>query len=147
MELHRGHASYLVISMSFWDVHVIRAPAAGMVTVLDEQGIRVTRDKMTEAQKAAAIYESGKDAPVQKIVGFQTAFGDIKVHIITSYWASRIKVWVQKGQKIEKGLRIGRILLGSTTVLEVPGDVAFSVKLGHRVIGGESIVYAGNKKP
>jgi phosphatidylserine decarboxylase len=146
MVLHRNNTSYLVIAMSFWDVHVIRSPVAGIVTALDEQGIRVTRDKMSEPEKVENIYESGKDAPVQKIVSFQTAFGDVRLHIITSYWASRIKVWVRKDEKIAKGERVGRILLGSTTVLEVPGNVSFRVSQGERVWGGESIVYGHNRR-
>lgn len=145
MVLHRDGVSYLVIGISFWDVHVIRAPAAGIVTGLEKEGIRLTRDKMTEAEKVEDIYESGKDAPVQTIVDFHTAFGDLRVHMITSYWASRIKVWVRKNQKIKKGERIGRILLGSTAVLEVPGNISFSINQGQRVLGGESIVYSANK--
>lgn len=147
MELHRDNVSYLVIAMSFWDVHVIRAPAAGVVTNLAKEGIRVTRHNMSEAEKLENIYEKGKDAPVQKIVSFSTPLGEIKVHMITSYWASRIKVWVYKGQKIAKGERIGRILLGSTTVLEVPGNIKFSVRQGEHVRGGESIVYRENERP
>jgi phosphatidylserine decarboxylase len=140
-EFHNGGLSYLVVRMSFWDVHVIRAPAAGVVTDLEEEGIRVTRSGDTEEQKMRDIYERGKDAPVQKIVTFQTSFGELKVRMISSYWASRLKVWVHRGQQVRKGERIGRILLGSTTVLEMPGNVVFSVKPGQHVAGGETIVY------
>ena len=87
----------------------------------------------------------GKDSPVQKIVTLQTDFGTLKIHMISSYWASRLKVWISRGQTIDKGERIGRILLGSTTVLEVPGKVTFSVKPGDRLLGGESIIYMGNE--
>lgn len=139
--LHRDGISYLVINMSFWDVHVIRAPVAGTVTGIEEEGIRVVRAVKSKEQKAADIYERGKDAPVQKIISFKTNYGDLKVRMITSYWASRLKVWVGHGQDVEKGERIGRIMLGSTTVLEMPGNIAFSVKPGQRVTGGETIVY------
>jgi phosphatidylserine decarboxylase len=121
MTLDRDNTSYLVIGLSFWDAHVIRAPADGVVASLEKHGIRVTRDQMTESEKVANIYESGKDAPVQKIVTLQTAFGDVRIQMITSYRASRIRVWVRKRQRIEKGERIGRVLLGRTAVLEVPG--------------------------
>jgi phosphatidylserine decarboxylase len=49
---------------------------------------------------------------------------------------------VHNGQEVKKGERIGRIVLGSTTVLEVPGNISFSVKQGQHVTGGESIVYS-----
>jgi phosphatidylserine decarboxylase len=141
-ELHNGGLSALVIGMSFWDVHVVRAPAAGVVTDLEEEGIRLTRDGDTEAQKMRDLYERGKDAPVQKIMTFKTKFGEVRVRMITSYWASRLKIWVHNGQEVKKGERIGRIVLGSTTVLEVPGNISFSVKQGQHVTGGESIVYS-----
>ncbi len=141
--LHRDGRSYLVVKMSFWDVHVIRAPAAGTVTGIEEEGVRLVRDAETEAQKAEDIYERGKDAPVQKIMSFNSAYGDLKVRMITSYWASRLKVWVYRGETVKKGERIGRIMLGSTTVLEMPGNINFLVKPGQHVTGGQTIVYTG----
>lgn len=143
--LHRDGVSYLVVKMSFWDVHVIRAPAAGTVTGVDEEGVRLVRNIESEEQKTADIYERGKDAPVQKIISFKTNFGNIKVRMITSYWASRLKVWVHRDQDVKKGERIGRIMLGSTTVLEMPGNITFAVKPGQHVTGGETIVYAGSE--
>jgi phosphatidylserine decarboxylase len=140
--LHRDGISYLVVRMSFWDVHVIRAPAAGAVTDIEAEGVHLVRNPQTEEQKVADIYERGKDAPVQKIISLKTASGELKVRMITSYWASRLKVWVARGEDIEKGERIGRILLGSTTVLEVPGNVNFAVAPGQHVTGGQTIVYA-----
>lgn len=139
--LHRDGISYLVVNMSFWDVHVIRAPTAGTVIGIEEEGARLVRTVKSQEQKAADVYERGKDAPVQKIISFKTNYGDLKVRMITSYWASRLKVWVADGQDIKKGERIGRIMLGSTTVLEMPGNITFSVKPGQRVTGGETIVY------
>jgi phosphatidylserine decarboxylase len=143
--LHRDGVSYLVVNMSFWDVHVIRAPAAGAVTGIDEEGVRLVRTAKNKEQTAEDIYERGKDAPVQKIISFKTKFGDLKVRMITSYWASRLKTWVSRGQDVKKGERIGRIMLGSTTVLEMPGNITFSVKPGQHVTGGETIVYNGSE--
>jgi phosphatidylserine decarboxylase len=143
--LHRDGVSDLVVNMSFWDVHVVRAPAAGVVTGIDEEGIRLVRTVKSKEQKVEDIYERGKDAPVQKIISFKTSYGDLKVRMITSYWASRLKVWVSRGQYVGKGDRIGRIMLGSTTVLEMPGNITFSVKPGQHVTGGETIVYKGGE--
>lgn len=143
--LHRDGISYLIVKMSFWDVHVIRAPTAGTVTGVAEEGVRLVRNPGTEEQKAADIYERGKDAPVQKIISFKTGKGELKVRMITSYWASRLKVWVYRGQEVKKGERIGRIVLGSTTVLEVPGNITFAVKPGQHVSGGETIVLKGGE--
>jgi phosphatidylserine decarboxylase len=64
----------------------------------------------------------------------------VKVRLITSYWASRIKLWVQIGQHLEKGDKLGRILLGSTVVSEFPGETQFLVRPGQRVIAGETLI-------
>jgi phosphatidylserine decarboxylase len=69
------------------------------------------------------------------------------VHLITSYWASRLKLRVRVGEKLEKGQRIGRILLGSTVVAEFPGDLKFSVRPTQRVLGGETIIAEGATPP
>ena len=82
---------------------------------------------------------------MQKIISFKTGNRELKVRMITSYWASRLKVWVAPGQEVKKGERIGRIMLGSTTVLEVPGNVTFAVKPGQHVSGGETIVLKGGE--
>ena len=142
-ELHQDNVAYLVIAMSFWDVHVVRAPAEGIVSKIEEEGVWLHRDTVSKERGVEQILERGKNAPVQKIITFRTVYGDLKVRMITSYWASRLKVWVYPGETVKKGDRIGRILLGSTTVLEAPGNITFSVKPGARVLGGETIVYKG----
>jgi phosphatidylserine decarboxylase len=50
-----------------------------------------------------------------------------------SSWVSQIKVWVHPGQHVEKGQRIGRILLDSTVVVGLPGEVALA---GERLTTG-----------
>ncbi len=62
----------------------------------------------------------------------------MKIRLITSYWASRLKTRVYPGQKLAKGDRVGRIMLGSTVVTEYPGNLDFDVKVGQRVYGGST---------
>jgi phosphatidylserine decarboxylase len=65
------------------------------------------------------------------------------VRLITSLAARRIETWVDEGEQIERGQRIGRILLGSTVVLELPEAVKLLVKKGDRVWAGETEVAEG----
>lgn len=136
---YRGGVTYLVIGLSFWDVHVVRTPIAGVVKGIEQEGLYFSRNE-SKADTRKSFFLRGKAAPVQQIVTLATSFGTVRVRLITSYWASRLKVWVHEGQRVDKGERLGRILLGSTVVFEVPGRVGFSVKVGERVKGGESIV-------
>jgi phosphatidylserine decarboxylase len=122
--------------LSFWDVHVVRAPVAGVVKNIEREGLTIYRESETENQ----AYLDGKDGPVQEIVTIASDHGDIKVRLITSYFASRLKVSVHVGDRLKKGARIGRILLGSSVVVEFPGEVQLSVRPGAVVVGGETVI-------
>jgi phosphatidylserine decarboxylase len=54
-------------------------------------------------------------------------------------------VWTHPGQHLDKGQRIGRILLGSTVIVELPGKVALAVKKDERVVAGETLITTGGK--
>ena len=137
--LYRDGTSYLVVGLSFWDVHVVRTPIAGTVMNIETDGTYYARFP-SKAEADAAFFLHGKAAPVQQIVTVRTAMGDVRVRLITSYWASRVKVWVRPGQDLAKGQRLGRILLGSTVVAEFPGKVAFAIKPMQHVTAGETII-------
>jgi phosphatidylserine decarboxylase len=134
--------TYFVVGLSFWDVHVVRTPVAGVVKSIEKEGSYFTRN-VSKSELKENIFLRGKVAPVQEVVTLDTGHGDVNIRLITSYWASRLKVWVHQGERLEKGQRIGRILLGSTVVAELPGDVMLQVKAGQRVIGGETIIFEG----
>lgn len=139
---YRDGITYLIIALSFWDVHVVRTPASGVVSDVEQEGVYFGRSG-TRDEFRQSFFLRGKAAPVQQIVTLQTQHGEMKVRLITSYWASRIKVWVHDGERLYKGQRIGRMLLGSTVVLELRGRVALSARVGEHVTGGESIIWRG----
>ncbi len=139
----RDGTTYFVVALSFWDVHVVRTPIAGTVTEVEPIGTwydRAMPGSRTAAQTEEVLLLKGKAAPVQQIVTIATKLGNIRVRLVSSYWASRLRVWVHPGEKIAKGERIGRILLGSTVVVELPGRVGFDVRPPQHVLGGESVI-------
>jgi len=136
---YRNGKTYVIVRLSFWDVHVVRTPLAGTVESVDQEGTFISRDE-ARGERHETFFLRGKDAPVQSIVRLKTERGVLTVRLITSYWASRLKVWVHAGQHVDKGQRLGRILLGSTVVLELPGKVTLSLKEGQHVTGGETIL-------
>jgi phosphatidylserine decarboxylase len=136
--------TYLIVALSFWDVHVVRTPVAGVVKDISFEGNTFFRYS-SEAKEQ--VFLKGKAGPVQQVLTLDTDYGEVKLRLITSYWASRLKVWVQEGDRLTKGQRIGRILLGSTVVAEFPGEVKFTVPKGQRVIAGETVIYQGAKFP
>ena len=131
----RDGLRYLVIALSFWDMHIQRSPVSGMVIKVETIG----KDFMDgEGREFAFLRE--KPCPVQKRVIISTDSGEIAVRLITSLAARRIEVWVRDGEIVVRGQRIGRILLGSTVVLELPVILNLSVFVGQRVTAGKTVV-------
>ena len=126
---------YLVIALSFWDMHVQRSPAAGRVVKVESKG-----DGFMDGEGREFAFLREKYCPVQQRLVMDTRFGTIAVRLITSIAARRIETWVEEGDAVDRGQRIGRILLGSTVVLELPPLAQLSVRVGDRVRAGETPV-------
>ncbi len=131
----RDDTVYLVIALSLWDMHVQRSPLAGTVVSVQAHG-----DCFTDGEGRDFTFLREKKCPVQTRVVIRTAHGDFAVRLITSVAAKRIETWVNVGDSIQRGQRIGRILLGSTVVLELPANTQLLVKKGERVRAGETPV-------
>lgn len=134
-----GNLSVFIVKLSFWDVHVVRSPVTGVVRSVEHLGAVVFR----EAKPAAMmIGTEGKTVPVQAVITIDTERGPIDVRMITSWWASRLKVAVGAGQRIVRGQRLGRILLGSSAAVDVPGRHRLLVQPGTQVVAGETEIAA-----
>ncbi|MGH9585545.1 MAG: phosphatidylserine decarboxylase [Acidobacteriaceae bacterium] len=131
----RDGVRYLVIALSFWDMHVQRSPVAGRVVGVESQG-----DGFMDGEGREFVFLREKTCPVQNRLVITTLEGQVAVRLITSVAARRIETWVEAGEEIERGQRIGRILLGSTVVLELPAAVKVLVRTGDRVWAGETEV-------
>jgi len=140
--IYKNDISYFVVALSFWDVHVVRTPVSGVVKSITQEGFTFYR---YSSEVKDQVYLEGKAGPVQQVLTLDTDYGEVRVRLITSYWASRLKVWVHEGDRLTKGQRIGRIMLGSSVVAEFPGKVQFSVPVQQRVVGGETIIFNGAK--
>lgn len=141
MEIRDG-VRYLVIALSFWDMHVQRSPSTGRVVHVTAHG----EDFMDgEGRDFAFLRE--KPCPVQRRLEIEAPEGRLAVRLITSLAARRIETWVKEGDSIARGQRIGRILLGSTVVLELPVKIPLRVQVGERVRAGETVVAAVSCEP
>lgn len=126
---------YVVIALSFWDMHVQRSPASGTVVSVESSG-----DGLMDGEGREFAFLRAKRCPVQQRIVLQADHGRIAVRLITSLAARRIETWVKPGEAIARGQRIGRILLGSTVVLELPPRSRLNMHTGQRVRAGESVL-------
>lgn len=134
--------TYIDIALSFWDVHVQRSPVKGRI-----QAILAAGDTFMDGEFRDRVYLRDKIAPVQTVLDIDSAWGLVRVRLVTSFNARRIRVWVHDGETMEKGQRIGRILLGSTVILQLPPELSLAIKSSERVVAGESIVSRGAGPP
>lgn len=134
VEIHNDRC-YLVITLSFWDIHVQRSPVSGTIIKIESLG----REFMMGAGHDRAFLRE-KYCPVQKRVMIASAWGEMAVRFITSLMERRIEIWVRELEPVVRGQRIGRIHLGSAVVLELPKTLQVVVRTGQRVWAGRTPV-------
>ncbi len=118
------------IFLSVFDVHVNRAPIAGLV-----QGVTHTPGRFK-----AAWEEEASQGNEQTLVHFATPDGDVWVKLIAGLIARRIVCRVQPGQKVEAGQRIGLIRFGSRVDCILPEATVLHVRRGQMVAGGRTVL-------
>ena len=143
-ELTKDGRRFLVISLNVWDVHVARAPFSGVVEAIVSHGDRLEPGREDPLRDEPFYFLRDKASPRQRYLELSTNLGLVRVRLITSYLSRRIQLFCVPGQSLHKGERIGRMLFGSTCVLEVDEALEFRVAVGARVEAGETIILDGS---
>ncbi|RPI02046.1 MAG: phosphatidylserine decarboxylase [Zetaproteobacteria bacterium] len=118
------------IFLSVFDVHVNRAPIAGLVQEVTHSPGRFQ----------AAWAEEASLRNEQTLIRFATPDGDVWVKLIAGLIARRIVCRVAPKQKVEAGERIGLIRFGSRVDCILPEAVVLRVRRGQTVKGGSTIL-------
>ena len=125
-----GPARRVAIFMNVFDVHVNRAPAAGTVQVAQHRDgcfkAAFREDACTLNEQMALVLEEGS----RRLLVVQ----------IAGLLARRIVSYVQPGQHLEKGERLGMICFGSRVDLYLPLDARVVTRLGDKVSASASVV-------
>lgn len=122
------------VFMNVTDVHVNRAPLSGTVTLIDHR---------PGANKPAFSKDSDRNEQVRiDCDGFE-------VVQIAGWFARRIHPYVEEGQEVARGERIGHIAFGSRADVIFPEGVDetdLDVSIGDRVRAGETVLahFAGD---
>lgn len=119
------------IFLSPLDVHINRAPVAGIV-----DDVKYERGRFLAAYK-----DESSDRNEQNALRMVDQQGrQLSVVQIAGVLARRIVCRVKKGDFLERGARFGIIMFGSRTDLYLPHGSRINVAEGQRVKGGETII-------
>ena len=128
-----GECQRISIFLSVIDVHVQNAPVSGKVA-----WFKYTTGQFLNALKAeSAIYNENV------LLGFEASEPrgqKVGVRLIAGVIARRIVPFVQQGDEVARGDRISLIQFGSRADVYLPRNAKIKVKLGDRVVGGETVL-------
>jgi phosphatidylserine decarboxylase len=142
LNARRDGRRYLVISLNVWDVHVARSPCAARVVAIVDGGDMLEPSRVDPLRDEPFYFLRNKRSPKQRYLELETEYGEMKLRLVTSYLSRRIEYFCKPGDKLERGERLGRMLFGSTCVLDTGADVEFIVPEGRRVVAGETQITA-----
>jgi phosphatidylserine decarboxylase len=117
----------IVIFLSFWDVHVQRVPLGGKVV-----DVTASRQEGQEDFKCRGCPQS--------VTLLDTEVGAVTVKQVGNELCTKVQTYPGKGQTVQTGERLGYIFLGSHTIIDMPTAVRTEVKVGDRVLAGETII-------
>jgi phosphatidylserine decarboxylase len=127
----KGPARRISIYLSLLNVHVQHAPASSTVEFLQHFPGRWSR----------AIRRDASLRNEHLLVGLAFGAGrTMALRLISGIWVRRIVPWIEHGQHLTRGERIGLIRFGSRVDVLLPLDAQITVEPGDRVRGGETIL-------
>jgi phosphatidylserine decarboxylase len=132
-EFIRGECRRISIFLSVFDVHVQNAPVTG----------RIAYFKHTAGAYLNAMRTDSAQFNENVLIGIESADprGEkVGVRLIAGLIARRIVPWVTQNDTVLRGERISLIQFGSRVDVYLPKTAAVKVKLGERVVGGQTIL-------
>ena len=128
-----GECQRISIFLSVVDVHVQNAPVGG----------KVAHFKYTEGQFLNALKTESAALNENVLIGFEASEPrgtKVGIRLIAGLIARRIVPWVEAGTEVSRGDRISLIQFGSRVDVYLPRSAQIKIKLGDRVVGGETIL-------
>jgi phosphatidylserine decarboxylase len=130
-----GQCQRISMFLSVVDVHVQNSPVSGKVAYLKEtegQFLNAMKTECATCNENVYIGMQSTDPQAEKI----------GVKLIAGVLARRIIPFVAVGDDLARGDRISLIQFGSRVDVYLPLSAKIKVKLGDRVVGGESVLAA-----
>ena len=128
-----GPCRRISIFLSVFDVHVQNAPVEGRIAFFKYkrgQFLNALRTECAAVNENVLIGFAPKERPGEKL----------GVRLVAGVIARRIVPWVAAGDEVARGERISLIQFGSRVELYLPRSASIRIKLGDKVIGGETVI-------
>ncbi len=125
-----GSGKTVSVFLSPFDVHVNRAPIKGTVTKVE----------YTAGRKAPATRNEASLTNERNSITIENGELAVTCTQIAGILARRIVCRARTGDQLALGEKFGLIKFGSRTDVAMPAEVEVAVKLGDRVVGGETII-------
>ena len=128
-----GECQRISIFLSVIDVHVQNAPVTG----------RIAFFKHTPGQYLNALNADSAKFNENVLIGLEAVepLGEkVGVRLIAGLIARRIVPWVQENDAVQRGERISLIQFGSRVDVYLSRNAKIKVKLGDKVVGGETVL-------
>jgi len=124
-----GSWKQVTIFLSPLDVHINRAPVSG----------RITRVEYRPGKFLPAYDERANDNELNEVwVDYDGR--PVVFRQVVGILARRIVSRVREGQVLERGERVGLMRFGSRMDVFMPDEAVLDVRVGDRVIGGETVL-------
>jgi len=128
-----GECRRISMFLSVVDVHVQNAPVSGKVSFI----------KYSMGQFLNALRTDCSEHNENVLLGFdavEPAGLRMAVRLVAGVLARRIVPFVQEGDEVRRGERISLIQFGSRADVYLPLNARLKVKVGDRVVGGETVL-------
>jgi phosphatidylserine decarboxylase len=129
-----GPRQRISIFLSVFNVHVNRAPIAGVLSSVNYQ----------KGQYLNAMNPDSADRNEQNVVTVQGDGFEVTFKQIAGLLARRIVFHPTVGERVQRGQRVGLIKFGSRVDVILPAEAALRVRVGDHVQGGATILAAIN---
>ena len=131
-----GNCLRIRIFMSLINVHVVRMPVDGIITKITKY----------PGKFYPAFSKKAGNTNARASLQITSPIGNLKLHLIAGFLARRIVCYPTGEDKWSAGEKIGFIKFGSAVDIFIPRNFELQLKLGDKVVGGESIIAYGKKE-
>ncbi len=120
---------HITIYLNLFDVHQVRAPVTGRVTLVEH----------VPGTFYPAYHDSASHNEHMKI-NIETSDGIVYLKVLSGVLTRRILCHVQEGDSVLAGQRIGFIRFGSRSEIAFPANFDPDLDIGDRVCGGTTML-------